>query len=150
MSFNVTKCAGMSLSTRKVLQHDYIMNDQLIPRVQKHDYLGVTISSSLTWKDQCTKVANKAKRTLGLIKRTLHATDRSVRKTAYEMLVRHPVRSPLEYVMCPWSPHTQKDKQCLKNIKRTAPRFMCSDYGKRSSVIQMMDQLRWGRLATRQ
>ncbi len=90
MNCNVTKCAVMSLSTRKVLQHDYIMNAQLIPRVQKHDYLGITISSSLTWKDQCTKVGNKAKRTLRLVKRTLHVADRSIRKTAYEMLVRPP------------------------------------------------------------
>ncbi len=80
MNFNVTKCAVMSLSTRKVLQYDNIMNAQLIPRVQKHDYLGDTISSSLTWKDQCTKVGNKANHTLGIVKRIPHAAARSVRK----------------------------------------------------------------------
>ncbi len=113
----------MSLSTRKLLQHDYIVNAQLIPRVQKHDYLCITISSSLTWKDQCTKVGNKAKRTLELVKSTLHAADRSLRKTAYEMLV----RPPLEYAKCAWSPHIQKDKQCIENIQRAAARLVCGD-----------------------
>ncbi len=103
------------------------------------------ISSSLTWKDQSTKVRNKAKHTLGLVKRTLHAADRSVRKTTYEMLV----RPPLEYATCAWSPHTQKDKQCRENIQWAAARFVCSDYGKWSSITQMMDQLGWDRLTTR-
>ncbi len=66
MNFNVTKCAVMSLSTQKVLQYDYIMNAQVIPRVRKRDYLGITISSYVTWKDQCTEVGNKAKLTLGV------------------------------------------------------------------------------------
>ncbi len=124
MNFNVTKCAVMSLSTQKLLQHDYIMNAQLIPRVQKHNYLGITISSCLTWKDQCTKVGNNAGQT----------------------------PPPLEYVTCTWSPHTQNDKQCLENlnIQQAAARFVCSDYGKRSSVTQMIDQLGWDRLAGNQ
>ncbi len=121
MNFNVTKCALMSLSSRKVLQHAYIINAQLIPQVQKHDYLGVTISSSLRWKDQYTKVGNKAKRTLGLVKGTLHAIDRSVRKTAYEMLI----RTPLECATCAWSPHTlvstYPEGQTVEN------RFVCSE-----------------------
>ncbi len=60
------------------------------------------------------------------------------------------VRPPLEYATCAWSPYTQNDKQCLDNIQRAAAGFVCSDYGKRSSVTQMMGQLGWDKLATRQ
>ena len=121
------------------------MDNQLIFRVQKHDYLGVTMSANLSWKNQCNKVCNKAKRTLGLVKRTLHAGDISVRKIAYEMLI----RPSMEYATCAWSPHTQKDAQCLETVQRAAARFVCDNYKKTSSVIQMMNTLNWDTLATR-
>ncbi len=135
----------MSLSTRKVPQHDYIVNAQLIP----HESRNTTIPwcHHLIISHMVTTVGNKAKleHTLELIKRTLHATDRSVRKSACEILV----RLFLEYATCTWSPHTQKDKQCLENIQWAAARFMCGDYGKRSSITQIMDQLGWDTLTTR-
>ena len=117
MDFNVTKCAIMSLTTRKPSVHT--MDNQPITRAQKHDYLGVTMSANLSWKNQCNKVCNKVKRRLGLVKRTLHAADISVRKTAYEMLV----RPSMEYATCAWSPNTQKDAQRLEMVQRAAARL---------------------------
>ena len=106
----------MSLITRKV----YTMDNQPISRAQKHDYLGVTMSANLSWKNQCNKVYNKAKRTLVLVKRTLHAADVSVRKTAHEVFV----RPSMEYATCAWSPHTQKDAQSLESVQRAAVWFV--------------------------
>ena len=122
----MTKCAIMSLTTRKPSVQVYTMGDQPIPRAQKHDHLGVTMSANLSWKNQCNKVCNKAKRTLGLVKCTLHAADISVRKTAYAMLV----PPSMEYATCAWSPHTQKDAQRLETVQRAAARFVCGDYKK--------------------
>ena len=60
MDFNVTKCAVLSITTKKKLSiHDYVMNSKKIPRTDNHDYLGVTINSKLSWKPHINKVQNK-------------------------------------------------------------------------------------------
>ena len=100
------------------------MNGEKIPRTDNHDYLGVTINSKLSWKPHINKVQNKASRTLGLIKGTLHATSRPVRKTAYEALV----RPTLEYATCAWSPYTNVDTQKIERVQRAAARFVVGDY----------------------
>ncbi len=98
------------------------MNDQPIPRVQRNDYHGVTIPSNLSWKNQCEKVCNKAKRTLEPVKRTLQPADPScsVWKTVYKMLV----RPSMEYAMD------------LENVQKSAARFVCGYYRKKASVTE--------------
>ena len=89
MDFNITKCAVVSVTTtKKPFLHDYLMDGQQIPRCENQDYLGVTINHKLSWKPHITKIKNKANRTLGLIRRTLHAAPQQVRKQTYEALVR--------------------------------------------------------------
>ena len=81
MDFNITKCAVVSVTTKKKpFLHDYLMDGQQIPRCENQDYLGVTINHKLSWKPHITKIKNKANRTLGLIRRTLHAAPQQVRK----------------------------------------------------------------------
>ena len=116
------------------------MNGQEIPRRDKYDYLGVTIDPKLSWKDHISRVCGKANRTLGLVKRTLHAAPQQVRKTAYETLV-HP---SLEYATCAWSPHTQSVIKKVEQVQRAAARFVCGDYRRRSSV--MCSTLEWDTL----
>ena len=121
------------------------MNGEKIPRTDNHDYLGVTINSKLSWKPHINKVQNKASRTLGLIKRTLHATSRPVRKTAYEALV----RPTLEYATCAWCPYTNVDTQKVERVQRAAARFVVGDYQRRSSVTAMLSRLEWDSLEIR-
>ena len=94
---NVTKCAIMSLTTRKPVQV-YTMDNQPIPRAQKHDYHGVTMSAnlSLNGRTNTTRCATRLSRH-GLVKRTLHAADISVHKTAY-------IRCSFDH---PWTRSTQ-------------------------------------------
>ena len=124
------------------------MNGEKIPRTDNHDYLGVTINSKLSWKPHINKVQNKASRTLGLIKRTLHATSRPVRKTAYEALI----RPTLEYATCAWCPYTNADTQRIERVQRAAARFVVPTtnyYQRPSSVTAMLSRLEWDSLEIR-
>ena len=112
-----------------------------------HDYLGVTTNSKLSWKPHINKVQNKTSRTLGLIKRTLHATSRPVRKTAYKALVRPTLE--FEYATCAWSPYTNVDTQKVERVQRAAARFVVGDYQRRSSVTTMLSRLQWDSLEIR-
>ena len=86
MDFNVSKCAVLSVNTkRNISAYNYFMGSQQIPRTENQDYLGVTINTKLSWQPHINKVQNKASKTLGLLKRTLHAAPPQVRQTAYEV-----------------------------------------------------------------
>ena len=100
MSFNVKKCAALSITLKRTpLAHQYTLLGEDIPCVQQADYLGVTISHDLKWKDHCTKVLKKANRTLGLLRRTLSPCSQKVKARAYQTLIRPQV----EYASEVWT-----------------------------------------------
>ena len=145
MAFNVKKCGILSITNKKNrLTHDYLMKGETLARVPQHEYLGVTIADNLKWTPQVNKVASKASRTLGLIRRNLHCCSTKVKKSAYETLV----RPKLEYATTAWSPHTTKAKQRLESVQRSAARFVLGDYRRRSSVTQMLNDIGWDSLDT--
>ena len=146
MDFNVSKCAVLSVTTkRNISTYNYFMGSQQIPRTDNQDYLGVTINTKLSWQPHINKVQNKASKTLGLLKRTLHAAPPQVRQTAYEVLV----RPTLEFATCAWAPHTKTGIQTIERVQRSAARFVTGDYRRTSSVSDMCTNLMWNSLYTR-
>ena len=66
------KCSVLSITLkRNSIFHDNNILVATLRRVTNHDYLGVAISSDLSWFRHVTKIYDKASRTLGLPKRTL-------------------------------------------------------------------------------
>ena len=103
------------------------------------------LTCKLSWQPHIKKVQNKARKTLGLIKRTLHAAPPQVRKTPYEVLV----RPTLEYATCAWSSHTKTDIQKVEQVQHSTARFVTGDYRRTSSVTAMCTNLMWDTLHTR-
>ena len=93
-------------------------------------YLGVMLTSDLKWN---THISNTtANRSLGLVKRSLHAES-----LAYASLV----RSHLEYVSSAWDSYTESNKHKLESVQHIAARFVvrnydCSKLGK--AIIQKL------------
>ena len=84
MSFNTTKCHIMHVSHKtKPLLSEYHMGSHSLLAVDHHPYLGVELSKNLSWATHISKVSNKANRTLGLLRRNLHACSTSVKENAY-------------------------------------------------------------------
>ena len=104
----------------------------------------VTINTKLSWQPHINKVQNKASKTLGLLKRTLHAVPPQMRQTAYEVLV----RPTLEFATCAWAPHTKTGIQTIERVQRSAARFVTGDYRRTSSVSGMCTNLMWNSLYT--
>ena len=146
MKFNVSKCSIMSLTkSRSPANFNYTMNYETIPRVKIQKYLGVTITSDLTWSNHISNICTKANKTLGLLRRTLHPCSADVKKRAYESLV----RPNMEYATTAWSPHTKKDINKLENVQRSAARFVSNDYRRTSSVTSMILKVGWQTLQAR-
>jgi hypothetical protein len=71
--------------------------------------------------------------------------SQSVKETAYRSLVQ-PV---LEYSCTVWDPHLAQDIAHLEAVQRRAARFVMRDYGRTSSVTDMMTKLDWIPLSQR-
>ena len=146
MRFNATKCYLMSIHRAKnPLTYHYNLDNHVLEQVSDNPYLGVQISDNLKWSTHINKIVNKANSTLGFIRRNLKHCNSKLKESAYISLV----RSVMDYASCVWDPHLQKDIDKIEGIQRRAARFVCNDYGRRSSVTDMMSRLNWTPLSDR-
>lgn len=146
MSFNASKCQLLTI-TRKTKPHHhlYTVSNQAIERTSHHKYLGLTISSDLSWKKHVANITSKASSTLGVIRRNLGPCSRNIKLRAYQALV----RPQLEYAAAAWNPHAENDIRSLEAIQRQAVRFICGEYGRFTSITPLLSQLDLDLLATR-
>ena len=146
MEFNPSKCQVVRVTTaRKAINTVYTLHGQILEVVTSAKYLGVDISSGLSWNSHIDRITGNANRTLGYIRRNIKSKNQKVRETAYNTLV----RPQLEYAAPIWDPYTKEKTLQLEKIQRRAARWTTSNYDYRSSVTSMLDQLNWRTLEQR-
>ncbi len=146
MAFNVSKCEVMSITLKKSPSlYNYIMNNSVLERTSSSKYLGVTITSNLSWNTQTDLAAKKASKTLGMLRRNISSASRATKKRAYEALV----RPTMEYATTAWASHTARNINKLEAVQRAAARFVCHNYSRESSVTSMIRNIGWDSLAVR-
>jgi len=127
MSFNVKKCHILTISKKlkeNNIYNDYIMHGSCLERVDSATYLGVELSSKLSWGPHISKISSKANRVLGMLRRNLKAAPPNTKALAYRSIV----RPLLEYSSCVWDPHTATQKNQLEGVQRRAARFVFNNY----------------------
>ena len=145
MEFNPSKCQVVRVTTaRKAINTVYTLHGQILEVVTSAKYLGVDISSGLSWNSHIDQITGNANRTLGYIRRNIKSKNQKVRETGYNTLV----RPQLEYVAPIWDPYTKEKTLQLEKIQRAA-RWTTSNYDYSSSVTSMLDQLSWRTLEQR-
>ena len=146
MEFNPSKCQVVRVTTAKeVINTVYTLHGQILEVVTCARYLGVDISSGLTWNSHIDRITGNANRTLGYIRRNIKTKNQKVRETAYNTLV----RPQLEYSAPVWDPSSKDKRLQLEKIQRRAARWTTSNYDTRSSVTAMLNQLGWRTLEQR-
>ena len=106
MEFKPSKCQVVHmLGSKRPVKRDYVhvLHDQVLESVRCAKYLGVDISSSLSWNSHIERIASTANRTLGFIRRNIKTKMSVIRETAYNTLV----RPQLEYASAVWDPHNK-------------------------------------------
>ena len=118
MELNATKCKAMHISRKRSPAHaHYSIDESILEQVLYIKYLGVMISSDLSWSKHIESIVSKANRTLGLIKRICkEIKDTDTRRILYCALV----RPKPEYASSVWSPYTIKHHLLIENIQRRA------------------------------
>ena len=72
----------------KAINTVYTLHGQILEVVTSAKYLGVDISSGLSWNSNINRITGNANRTLGYIRRNIKSKNQKVRETAYNTLVR--------------------------------------------------------------
>ena len=147
MEFNPSKCQVVRVMTSRseIINIVYTLHGQVLEVVTSARYLGVDISSVLSWNSHIDRITTSANRTLGYIRRNIKTKNQKGRETANNTLV----RPQLEYSAPIWDPYTREKTLQLEKIQRRAARWTTSNYATRSSVTAMLNQLGWRTLEQR-
>ena len=95
----------MSITRKKnKLIYPYTLHNQVLERVDSATYLGVELSSNLTWAKHMNKTTMKANRQLAFLKRNIPINNTKLKEIAYKGIVR-PV---LEYCAPIWNLYHKK------------------------------------------
>ena len=89
MQFNADKCEAIRITNKlNPLIHDYHIHETKLQTVKNAKYLGLTISSDLSWNTHVDITAKKTTTSLNFLKRNLHSCPSPVKEKCYESLVR--------------------------------------------------------------
>lgn len=150
MAFNPTKCTVIRVTSGKskpILNTQYQLHGHTLEIEDASKYLGVTLTSNLSWDRHVDNVVAKGNRTLGFIRRNLKDCPKPVREASYTTIV----RPTLEYASTVWDPTSQNKIKALENVQRRAARFVTKDYTSRTPgcVTYMVNSLGWQSLEQR-
>ena len=89
MEFHLGKCNSMSSTRpRSPFEHRYTLKWHIFEDVKEAKYLGLTLSSNLTWNTHIGNITSKANKLLGSLRRNLKIINESTKENAYKAIVR--------------------------------------------------------------
>ena len=146
MEFNPSKCQVIHITRSKTpIPTQFTLHNCILESVSSVKYLGVDISSDLSWDTHINRISKKANNTLGFLRRNTKIHSKSLKSSAYKVLV----RPQLQYCATVWCPFTYSNIFKLEAGQRRAGIWVKHDYGQTSSVTEMMQSLHWRRLDQR-
>ena len=89
------------------------IEDTIIPLTHSHKYLGLLLTSNLSWSEHIDNICAKARRMVGLLYRRFY---RDVDSDSLLRLYLAFVRPHTEYASQVWNPHAQKNIKQLERI----------------------------------
>ena len=87
-------------------------------------YLGVHVSSDLTWGQHISNTCKKAKKHLGLLHRKFHQASPQVRSKLYSSVI----LPKLEYCSSVWDPHQAKYVSMLESVQKFGCRVISKEW----------------------
>ena len=125
--------------SRTPVPSQYLLHGQVLGSVAGSNYLGVEISSNLSFNSHIQNITTSASRSLGFLKRNIRSKNPELREMAYKTLVRPLV----EYSSSVWSPYTLSNIARHEMVQRRAARWTLSEYSPYASVTHMLQSLGW-------
>ena len=140
MNFNTSKCVMLRCSRSPMpILYNYRLNDHVLDIREEHRYLGIILHKSLSWSSHISKISTKASQTFNFLQKNLSKCSPPIKASAYLTLVR-PV---MEYAAVAYDPYQKNNINALEKIQRRAARWVMNDYGRYSSVSNLLHDLNW-------
>jgi hypothetical protein len=87
VEFHPWKCNSMSITrSRTSIENRYSLKGHIFENVKEAKYLGVTLSSNLTWNTQICNITGKANKLLGFLRRNLKVRNETTKENAYKAI----------------------------------------------------------------
>ena len=119
------------------------VDGSVICKVPSVTYLGVSISSDLSWIAHIDFVCSKAKRQVGLFHQHFHNTIPPCKEKLYKSLV----LPMLDYCSSLWDPNYATHVNMLESVQKFAARFVTSRWS--DNYDSLLSHLNWPKLCTR-
>ena len=120
LKFNTDKCSVLFISRKRSLSITppslFINADNPIKQVNSVKYLGVILTSDLSWTEHITRVCTKTRKLIGLLYRRFHHCSPDLITKLYKSFI----RPHLEYVPHTWDPYLVKDIVLLEKTQKFA------------------------------
>ena len=115
MSFHPQKCQLLKVTKKHFpSNYDYSIHGVSIESVKSAKYLGVTISSDLSWSPHISEICKKAPNTVNFLHKNFKTCPPQIKVKLYQTYVRPTV----EYCCSVWDPHTQNDIDKLEAVQK--------------------------------
>lgn len=146
MALNAKKTVSITFTNKKTpLNFAYTLDNNEIGKSNHVKYLGVTLTSNLSWETHIEAVCSKAQGKLAFLRRKLRNAPPAMKLTAYKSLI----RPALEYADIIWDPYQKYLVKKIERIQNLAVRFIFSDYSRHTSVTNLLNKAHLPSLARR-
>ena len=124
--FRPEKCSFLRVTiARSPVLHSYTLKGQILHTDEQSKYLGVDITSNLSWNPHIDRIVKKGNSMLGFLQWNLLVNSCETKASAYFTLV----RLNLEYCSNVWSPYTIQAKKRIEMVQREQQDMLQIDIG---------------------
>ena len=141
------KCSVLRVtSSRSPVLHNYSLKGQILQAGSHLKYLGVDLTASLSWNTNINRIVKKGISMLDFLQRNLRINNQDTKSSAYFTLVHR----NLKYCSIVWNTYTSLVKHKIEMVQMRAALYVANRYHNTSSVTDMLENLNWETLETRQ
>lgn len=145
MELNINKCKAMRISSSNTATFSYYLNNTALEAVESYKYLGVHITSNLTWSLHIQNIMNSANRMLGYLRRNFYNAPLELKLLLFKTLI----RPKLEYATSVWDPYHANLINALELVQNNCVRFILSNYNRGASISAMKSNIGLPSLSSR-
>ena len=123
MKFHPGKCKVLTVSLQRSCEPKFIykLDQTPLQHVQSEKDLGVSITSNLCWTRHCNNLCSKAKRNLGLLRRTCSFVKNTRQRRSLYLAM---IRSQFEHCSSVWASCSQTMLETIESIQKRCVKWI--------------------------
>lgn len=115
---NISKCCVLHCGSSNPLKKYYLNTTELTVKTSQKD-LGIIVTNTLSWTDQCMAATSKARKILYLLRHVFSNPSFSLVSKLYVTYI----RPHIEFAIPVWRPHLIKDFTLLERVQHEVTRW---------------------------